>query len=70
MFTKTMIALCASVVLAVASAPAATAQTPQANAQEWWRTVPQNAEPGYIARRNCVRGEESASSAYPSWMHC
>ena len=67
MFTKTMFALCTSAVLATAFASAAKAQT---NPQEWWRTAPLKAETGYVTPKNCIRGEESASSAYPAWMHC
>ena len=64
MFTKTMIALCASAVLATAVASAAEAQT---NTQEWWRAY--ELDSNGVAKR-CIRGDESATSAYPSWMVC
>jgi hypothetical protein len=67
MFTKTKIALCGAVVLAAAFGSAAQAQT---NSQEWWRSVQPKAETGYAAPKGCIRGEESAASAYPAWMHC
>lgn len=67
MFMKTVIALGAAVVLATALGSAASAQTrTQSNAQEWWRAYQPYTQNG----KRCIHGEESATSAYPSWMHC
>ncbi len=62
MFTKTMIALCGAVVLAAAFASPAQAQT---NSAEWQRAYQQRTEKG-----RCIHGDESTTSAYPSWMVC
>jgi len=65
MFTKTIIALGAAAVLAGSLGTNAVAQS---NAQEWWKAYQYKGDTG--AAKNCVRGDDSASSAYPSWMRC
>jgi hypothetical protein len=69
MFTKSMIALGAAVVMTATLGSTAIAQT---SSREWWRAYQPNAETGYgrVAPKQCIRGEESAASSYPSWMHC
>ena len=67
MFTKTMIALCSAVVLATAFSSAATARN---NTQEWWRDYGVANKNGQFAPKRCIRGEESETSASPSWMVC
>jgi hypothetical protein len=69
MFTKSVIALGAAVALTASLASAATAQS---NTRDWWRAYQPNVETGTgrVAPRQCIRGEESAASSYPSWMHC
>jgi hypothetical protein len=68
MFTKSMMALGAAVVLSAMVGSTATAQT---GARDWWRAYQPNVENGQAAApKGCIRGEESASSAYPAWMHC
>ncbi len=68
MFTKSMIALGAAVVLTATFGSTAIAQT---NSRDWWRAHQPNVENGQVAApKRCIRGEESASSAYPSRMHC
>jgi len=69
MFTKSMIALGAAVVMTATLGSTAIAQT---NSREWWRAYQPNVETGYGrgAPKQCIRGEESAASSYPSWMHC
>ena len=62
MFKNTVIALGAAVVLVTALGSATYAQQ---NPQEWWRTY-QKSKSG----KPCVGGEESAASAYPTWMQC
>jgi hypothetical protein len=62
MFKNSVIALGAAVVLVAALGSASYAQQ---NPQEWWRAY-QSSKSG----TNCVAGEESAASAYPSWMTC
>ena len=61
MFKKTLIALGAAALLVTAFGSASYAQD---NPQEWWRAYQAKSKKG------CVSGEESAASAYPSWMHC
>jgi hypothetical protein len=68
MFTKSMITLGAAVVLSATLGSTAIAQT---STRDWWRAHQPNVENGQAAaRKGCIRGEESASSAYPAWMHC
>jgi|EndMetStandDraft_5_1072996.scaffolds.fasta_scaffold1074764_1 hypothetical protein len=69
MLTKSVIALAAAVALTATLASVATAQS---NSREWWRAYQPNVETGNgrIAPKQCIHGEESAASAYPSWMHC
>src|SRR5712675_1929587 len=62
MFKNTVIALGAAVVLVTALGSASYAQQ---NPQEWWRAY-ENSKSG----KHCVGGDESAASAYPSWMVC
>jgi len=62
MFKNMVIALGAAVVLVTALGSASYAQQTQ---QEWWNAY-QKSKSG----KHCVRGEESAASAYPSWMVC
>ena len=66
MFTKTIVALGAAAVLAASLSSASVAQT---NGQEWWKAY-ESSKSGAVSKRNCVRGEDSAASAYPAWMHC
>jgi hypothetical protein len=61
MFKKTLIALGAAALLVTAFGSASYAQQ---NPQEWWRAYEAKSKKG------CVSGEESATSAYPAWMHC
>jgi len=61
MFKKTLIALGAAALLVTAFGSASYAQQ---NPQEWWRAYEAKSKKG------CVGGEESAASAYPSWMAC
>ena len=63
MFKKTVIALGAAVVLVTALGSASYAQQ---NPQEWWRAY-ENSKSG---KKHCVGGDDSAASAYPSWMVC
>lgn len=63
MFTKSLIALGAALVLVTSLGSASFAQS---NPQEWWRAY----QSGPKAGKGCVSGEESAASAYPAWMHC
>jgi hypothetical protein len=63
MFKNTVIALGAAVVLVTALGSASYAQQ---NPQEWWRAYQKSSKSG----KPCVGGEESAASAYPSWMVC
>jgi len=63
MFKNTVIALGAAVVLVTALGSASYAQQ---NAQEWQRAY-ENSKSG---KKHCVGGDDSASSAYPSWMVC
>ena len=63
MFTKTVIALGAAAVLVTSLGSAASAQT---NGQEWWHAYQSSPQAG----NNCVSGEESTTSAYPTWMLC
>ena len=65
MFTKTMIALCSAAVLATALGSAAQAQ---GNSAEWWRAYEKSGWAG--GQKRCITGEESATSASPSWMKC
>ena len=69
MFTKSVIALGAAVLLTATLGSAANAQS---NTRDWWRAYQPNIEHGYgrIAPKQCIHGEESAASAYPSWMQC
>jgi hypothetical protein len=68
MFTKTMIALGAAAVLSATLGSTAIAQT---GTRDWWRAHQPNIENGQaVAPKRCIRGEESAASAYPAWMHC
>jgi hypothetical protein len=69
MFTKSVIALGAAVLLTASLGSAANAQS---NTRDWWRTYQSNTDAGYgrVAPKQCIRGEESAASSYPSWMHC
>jgi hypothetical protein len=62
MFKNTVIALGAALVLVTALGSASYAQQ---NQQEWWRAY-QNSKSG----KHCAGGDESAASAYPSWMQC
>jgi hypothetical protein len=64
MFRKAIVTLGAAAVLAASLGSPAVAQT---NGQEWWKAYESKAGKG---SRGCVQGEESASSAYPSWMRC
>jgi hypothetical protein len=66
MFTKTIVALGAAAVLAASLGSSAVAQT---NGQEWWKAY-ESSKSGTLSKKNCIRGEDSASSAYPAWMHC
>jgi len=66
MFTKAIVALGAAAVLAASLSSASVAQT---NGQEWWKAY-ESSKSGTLSKRNCIRGEESAASAYPAWMHC
>jgi len=61
MFTKATIAGCAAVVLAIAFGSVAQARS---NSVEWWRAYQTSGGKG------CIRGEQSASSAYPAWAVC
>ena len=63
MFKNTVIALGVAVVLVTALGSASYAQQ---NPQEWWRAY-ENSKSG---KKHCVGGDESAASAYPSWMVC
>jgi hypothetical protein len=68
MVTKSMIALGAAMVLSATFGSTASAQT---STRDWWRAYQPHVENGQaVAPKRCVRGEESASSAYPAWMHC
>ena len=62
MFKNTLIALGAAVVLVTALGSASYAQQ---NAQEWWRAYEKSK-----SGKPCAAGEESAASAYPTWMQC
>ena len=62
MLKQTVVALSAVVVLVAALGSASYAQRTQ---QDWWRLY-ENSKSG----KHCVGGEESAASAYPSWMVC
>ena len=62
MLKQTLVALGAVVVLVTALGSASYAQQSQ---QDWWRAY-NNSKSG----KNCVGGEDSAASAYPSWMQC
>jgi hypothetical protein len=62
MFKHSVIALGAAVVLVTALGSASYAQQ---NPQEWWRAYEASK-----SGRHCVGGDESAASAYPSWMQC
>ena len=62
MLKQTLVALGAVVVLVAALGSASYAQQSQ---QDWWRAY-NNSKSG----KNCVGGEDSAASAYPSWMQC
>ena len=62
MFKNTVIALGAAVVLVTALGSASYGQQTQ---KEWWDAY-QKSKSG----KHCVSGEESATSAYPSWMRC
>jgi negative regulator of sigma E activity len=62
MFKNTVIALGAAVVLVTALGSASYAQQTQ---KEWWDAYQKSK-----SRKHCVGGEESAASAYPSWMVC
>jgi len=62
MFKNTVIALGATLVLVTALGSASYAQQ---NAQEWQRAYEKSK-----SGKNCVGGDESAASAYPSWMQC
>ena len=62
MFTKTVMTLAAAAVLAASLGSNAVAQN---NGQEWWKAYNEK-----NTSKRCVQGEESASSAYPSWMRC
>jgi hypothetical protein len=61
MLKNTAVALGAVVVLVTALGSASYAQQ---NPQEWWRAYQTKSS------KHCVGGEESAASAYPSWMQC
>ncbi len=63
MFTKTIVALGAAAILAASLGSSAVAQT---NGQEWWKAYQSHGQTG----KGCVRGEDSAASANPSWMRC
>ena len=67
MFTKSIIALSAAAVVLTAFGTPAIAQT---NAQEWWRVYQHTERGNQVQKRGCIRGEDSAASAYPSWMQC
>jgi len=58
MFTKTVTAACAALVLASFLGTAAQAGF-DSTAVEWWKTG-----------KGCVGGEQGASSAYPAWAVC
>jgi len=62
MFTKTIMAGCAALVLAAAFSNVAQARSDQV---EWWR-----AYQTFGGSKGCVGGEESTSSAYPAWAVC
>jgi hypothetical protein len=62
MFKKTVIALGAAAVLVTALGSTSYAQQ---NQQEWWRAYQKSK-----SAKPCAGGEESAASAYPSWMQC
>ena len=64
MSKKTVVALGAAVVLVAALGSASYAQQ---NPQEWWRAYQQNQSK---SGKHCVSGDETATSAYPSWMVC
>lgn len=62
MFKNTLIALGAAAVLVTALGSASYAQQ---NPQDWWRAYETK------SGKHCAGGgEESAASAYPSWMTC
>jgi hypothetical protein len=62
MFKNTVIALGTALVLVTALGSTSYAQQ---NQQEWWRAY-QDSKSG----KHCAGGDESAASAYPSWMQC
>ena len=62
MFKNTVIALGTALVLVTALGSTSYAQQ---NQQEWWRAY-QDSKSG----KRCAGGDESAASAYPSWMVC
>jgi len=62
MFKNTLIALGAAAVLVTALGSASYAQQ---NPQEWWRAYEKSK-----SGKHCVGGDDSAASAYPSWMQC
>lgn len=63
MVRKTVIALCCVGILATAFGSAADAR--RYDQRWWWHAYQQR-----LAGKHCIRGEESATSAYPSWMKC